>query len=67
MVVFLIKIGLIVWNVGEFIERVAATSVGRGGVLVPFEVAPRPRYLALTAITPALLFALSIDGLLSLR
>ena len=40
-------------------------AVGLGGVLVPFEIETPPRYLALTAISPVVLLAVSIDGVLS--
>ncbi|MFB6140915.1 MAG: sodium:calcium antiporter [Halosimplex sp.] len=40
-------------------------AVGLGGILVPFEVSTPPRYLALTAVSPAPLLALSLDGALS--
>ncbi|MFC4550991.1 MULTISPECIES: sodium:calcium antiporter [Halorussus] len=116
-VVFLVGVALVVWSVEEFVERVAATSVGLGvstffltvvlagtdvenvilgsaavfgdlpgvglgtvfgeavfilcaavglgGVLVPFEIETPTRYLALTAVSPAVLLALSADGVLS--
>ena len=44
---------------------ILCVAVGLAGVLVPFRIKTPPRYLALTAGSPLLLFVLSIDGVLS--
>lgn len=44
---------------------ILCAAVGLGGVLVPFEIETPTRYLALTAVSPAVLLGLSVDGVLS--
>lgn len=44
---------------------ILCAATGLAGVLVPFSVETPGRYLALTALSPALLLGLSADGLLS--
>ncbi|MFB6114109.1 MAG: sodium:calcium antiporter [Halodesulfurarchaeum sp.] len=41
---------------------ILCVALGLGGVLVPFEIEIPPRYLTLTAVSPGVLLALSIDG-----